>query len=342
MRFRVDRKVIRAAAGFLVVLALLLGGALLLYILEEGGFRRGEPAAASQPPEDDDDGERIFYDGAWYAPRDDIETVLVLGLDRSDREGIAEAGDYAQSDLMMLLEIDRANGACRAIHLNRDTMTDIQDFDRHGQPNGTYMAQLTLAYAHAQAYTRNDTTACMASVKAVSGLLYGVKIHHYVTLTMDGLMELNDLVGGVEVEIRDDFSAVDPTLVQGERVTLLGEHALNYVRARWYVGDSTNLERMERQQEYMMALQEKLSVLAEGDEEFILSSLLEINEYMNSDCTVQQLAQLAKDIQTCPLERYSSLEGEAVRGEEFMEFYADEDALRRLVIEDFYEPVEEP
>lgn len=341
MRFRVDRKVIRAAAGFLAVLTLLLGGALLLYLLEEGSLRLGGTAVASQPPEDDE-GERIFYDGAWYAPRDDVETILVLGLDRSEQEGIEVAGDYAQSDLLLLLEIDRTKGVCRAIHLNRDTMTEIQDFDRHGQPAGTYIAQLTLAYAHAQAYTKNDTTACMAAVKAVSGLLYGIGIDHYITLTMDGLMELNDLVGGVEVEIRDDFSAVDPTLVQGETVTLLGEHALNYVRARWYVGDNTNLERMERQREYLLALQKKLTTQAELDEEFIVSALMTVNEYMDSDCTVQQLAQLAQDIQACPIERYASLEGEAVKGEEFMEFYVDEKALQRLVIEDFYMRVEEP
>ena len=341
MRFRVDRKVIRAAAGFLAMLTLLLGGALLLYLLEEGGFRPREATVASQPPEEDEGG-RIFYNGAWYAPRDDVETILVLGLDRSEREDIAEVGDYAQSELMLLLEIDRAGRTCRVIHLNRDTMAEIQDFDQYGRPNGTYTAQLTLAYAHAQAYTKNDTTACKAAVKAVSGLLYGTEIDHYVTLTMDGLMELNDLVGGVEVTIRDDFSAVDPTLIQGETVTLLGEHALNFVRARWYVGDNTNLERMERQQEYLLALQEKLYTLAEKDEEFILSSLMKVNEYMDSDCTAQQLAQLAQDIQGYPMERYASPEGEAVQGEEFMEFYVDENALQRLVIEDFYMLVEEP
>ena len=335
-----NRKVILAAAGLLTVLALFLAGALVRFLWEEGSFPasgNGEPPSGSE-----DSGALVLYEGTWYAPRSDVETVLVLGLDRSEREGIGMTGSYAQSDLMLLLEIDRAGRTCRVIHLNRDTMAEIQDFDQYGRPNGTYTAQLTLAYAHAQAYTKNDTTACKAAVKAVSGLLYGTEIDHYVTLTMDGLMELNDLVGGVEVTIRDDFSAVDPTLIQGETVTLLGEHALNFVRARWYVGDNTNLERMERQQEYLLALQEKLYTLAEKDEEFILSSLMKVNEYMDSDCTAQQLAQLAQDIQGYPMERYASPEGEAVQGEEFMEFYVDENALQRLVIEDFYMLVEEP
>lgn len=32
---------------------------------------------------------------------------------------------------------------------------------------------------------------------------------------MDGVAILNDLVGGVEVEVMDDFSSIDSTLVQG-------------------------------------------------------------------------------------------------------------------------------
>lgn len=335
-----NRKVILAAAGLLTVLALFLAGALVRFLWEEGSFPasgNGEPSSVSE-----DTGALVLYEGTWYAPRSDVETVLVLGLDRSEREGIGMTGSYAQSDLMLLLEIDRTSETCRVIHLNRDTMATIQDFDRYGRPNGTYTAQLTLAYAHAQAYTGNDTTACMSAVKAVSELLYGVEIDHYVTLTMDGLMELNDLAGGVEVEIRDDFSAVDPTLVQGERVTLLGEHALNYVRARWYVGESTNLERMERQREYLLALREKLSLLAEQDEEFILSSLMKVNDYMDSDCTIQQLSALAEDIRAYPIERYVSPEGRAEQAGDVIEFYVEENALQKLVIEDFYAPVEEP
>lgn len=335
-----NRKVILAAAGLLTVLALFLAGALVRFLWEEGSFPasgNGEPPSGSE-----DSGALVLYEGTWYAPRSDVETVLVLGLDRSEREGIGMTGSYAQSDLMLLLEIDRTNETCRVIHLNRDTMATIQDFDRYGRPAGTYTAQLTLAYAHAQAYTGNDTTACMSAVKAVSELLYGVEIDHYVTLTMDGLMELNDLAGGVEVEIRDDFSAVDPTLVQGERVTLLGEHALNYVRTRWYVGESTNLERMERQREYLLALREKLSLLAEQDEEFILSSLMKVNDYMDSDCTIQQLSALAEDIRAYPVERYVSPEGRAEQAGDVMEFYVEENALQKLVIEDFYAPVEEP
>jgi len=338
MKFRVDRKMIRTAAVLSTVLALFLAGALGLFLWEEGSFPAGGTAAPSQVPEDG--GALLYYNGAWYAPRDDVETVLVLGLDRSEQEGISESGSYAQSDLILLLKIDRTNETYQAVQINRDTMAEIQDFDDYGRPSGAYTAQLALAYAHAQAYTNNDRTAGIAAVNAVSKLMYGVEIDHYVTLTMDGLMALNDLVGGVTVEIRDDFSAVDPTLVQGETVTLLGEHALSYVRGRHDVGEGTNLERMGRQQEYLVGLQEKLSTLMTEDDGAIADTLMAVNKYMGSDCTVQQLSALMEDLQNFEMESYMTLEGEAVETEMYVEFYPDEEALQRLVVEEFYEPAE--
>jgi len=340
MRFRVDRSLLRTAAVLLTVLALFLVGALVLFLWEEGSFPTRGTAGTSQAPEDD--GELLYYNGAWYVPRDDVETMLVLGLDRSEQEGISVSGSYAQSDLILLLKIDRTNETYQAIQINRDAMAEIQDFDEYGRPNGTYTAQLALAYAHAQAYTQNDRTAGMAAMDAVSKLMYGLEIDHYVTLTMDGLMTLNDLVGGVTVEIKDDFSAVDPELVQGETVTLLGEHALSYVRSRMNVGEGTNLERMERQREYLAGLQKRLSDRVAEDDGFISASLIEVNEQMGSDCTVQQLSELAESLQEYQMERLTVLEGEAVETEKYIEFYPDEEALQRLIVEEFYEQVEEP
>lgn len=334
MRVHIDRRILRTVAGLLAASAILLAGMLLLHRWEEGISPSG---SGPTPPNE----ERVYYQGSWYVPREDVETVLVLGLDRSEMEDISVSGAHAQSDFILLLRLDRAAKTCKPILLNRDTMAEIQDFDRYGRPSGTYQAQLALAYAHAQACTGNQKTAGRAAADGVSRLLYGVKVDHYVTLTMDGLIALNDLAGGVTVEVKDDFSAIDPTLVQGETVTLVGEHALNYVRTRWWVGDSTNLERMERQREYLNGLQKRMSALLDRDEDFILNSLLSVNEYMDSDCTIEQLAQLAEDVGSFTMEDDVSPEGEAVMGKAHVEFRVDEDALQALVIREFYEPAEE-
>lgn len=339
MQLRLNKNVLKTIIGLLAVLTLLLAAALLLRAWEEGRPPADSYKQTDMPLQAEPDGqELVYYDGAWYTPRKNLDVVLFLGLDRSTQdESIPTHGSYAQSDAILLLAADRDSKSCKVIYLNRDTMVEIQDFDNSGKPSGAYTAQLALAYAHAQALTGNDRTAARAAMDAVSGLLYGVEIDHYVTLTMDGLVVLNDLIGGVEVEIRDDFSAIDSTLVQGETVTLLGRHALNYVRARWWVGDSTNLERMERQAQYLEILQKKLSDLAEQDEGFVLSALMAANDYMTSDCTVQQLAELSDIIRNCETDGILRLEGKAVMGEQYVEFHPDEAFLQKLVVDCFYE-----
>ena len=174
----------------------------------------------------------------------------------------------------------------------------------------------------------------------MSNLLYGIEIDHYISMTMDGVALLNDLVGGVTVEVMDDFSGIDDTLVQGETVTLLGEHALTYVRSRGGLEDSTNLHRMERQRQYLAGLQEQMKK-ASQEEGFTLDALMQLNEYLVSDCTINQLSDLLENLNTYEVGEILTTQGEAKVGEEFMEFTVDEDALQQLVMDVFYEPVED-
>ena len=170
--------------------------------------------------------------------------------------------------------------------------------------------------------------------------MYGVPIDHYISVTMDGVALLNDLAGGVTVTVLDDFSQVDAALVQGETVKLMGEQALTYVRARSGLDDSSNLRRMERQRQYLRALSEQLTARAEGDAEFLLEALLAASEYLVSDCTVEKLSALSEELSEWGISEYLTLPGEAVRAEEFMEFYVDEQALQELVVDVFYETAE--
>ena len=176
---------------------------------------------------------------------------------------------------------------------------------------------------------------------AVSNLLYGMEIDHYVSLTMDGVALLNDLVGGVTVEVLDDFSGIDDSLMQGETVTLQGQQALTYVRSRGGMEDSSNLHRMERQRQYLAALQQQLKAAVQQEDGFTLDALLQLNEYMVSDCTVNQLSDLGDSLAAYQVSGILTTPGNAQEGEEFMEFTVDEDALQQLVMDVFYEPVEE-
>lgn len=334
MKFRLDARMMKVIVCLVAVLILFLGGMLLLRAWEEDRFG----AAPESTDEEETEQALTYYDGAWYAPRTDLETVLVLGIDKyAEDQSLDVQGEYEQSDFLMLLLLDKTARTCAAIHINRDTMTEYEQLTDSGLTAGTVVGQITLAHA----YGGDGTMRCRNSVRAVSNLLYGVDIDHYISIAMDGVVVLNDFVGGVTVEVMDDFTGIDDTLVQGETVTLLGRHALTYVRTRYGLEDSSNLHRMERQRQYLEALQTALAARAEEDENFLTDALLAVNDYLVSDCTVQQLSDISEMVGDWGVGEYITLEGEAVLNGIHMEFYPDEDALQRLVMERFYEWVED-
>jgi LCP family protein required for cell wall assembly len=82
-----------------------------------------------------------------------------------------------------------------------------------------------------------------------------VRVDHHVVVDFHGFKEMVDAVDGVEVCLREpiDDRAAKLRLPAG-RVTLNGEQALGYVRARKTLGDGSDTERMERQQRFLGAL----------------------------------------------------------------------------------------
>ena len=96
-------------------------------------------------------------------------------------------------------------------------------------------------------------------MKAVSGLLGGIVINGYYEIHMQDIGKLNETVEGVTVTIESDFSKVDPSLKQGETITLNGEQAYHFLQNRTEVDDGGNVSRMKRQKQYMEAFFKKVS-----------------------------------------------------------------------------------
>ena len=276
----------------------------------------------------------VKYDGEYFVPKKGLQTILIMGLDKYERpEASIAYTNTMQSDFLLLAVIDEGAGQCELLHLNRDTMTEIQRLGFGGADTGKFVGQLALAHT----YGSGGSDSCLNAVKAVSHLLGGVKIDHYMTLTMDGVGKINDLVGGVTVTMLEDFSELDPAMKKGETVTLKGEQALLYVRTRQGIGDQSNLSRMERQRQYLEAFYGKLMEANRKIDGFLSSSLLKVNDDFESDCTVNQLDALSDVLETCEVNPIRTIDGQAVQGEEFMEFYVNEESLQETIIRLFYE-----
>lgn len=300
-----------------------------------------EKDAGSVPDVGDKDAREdlVYYKGAWYRPKRGLETVLAIGVDQAAvDDALRRDKEYEQADFLLLLVIDSGKRSCTAIHIDRDAMTEIRvlDDDTNGVL-GTITAQLALAHT----YGNSPQSRCRNTAAAVSGLLSGIEIDHYFSLTMDGVALLNDLAGGVPVVIMDDLSEIDGELTQGKTVTLRGRQALTYVRARRGLEDPGNLRRMERQRQYLESLQEQLHLRMAMDETFAPSALLELSDYLTSDCSVEKMSALADVVEEYGVEEYRTLTGEAILGEKYVEYYVDGAAARDMVMELFYEQVED-
>jgi LCP family protein required for cell wall assembly len=205
---------------------------------------------------------------------------------------------------------------------------------------GVYAGEIYGQLALAHTYGSGLKDSCRNTADAVSDFLGGVEIDDYVSLTMAGIRILNDAVGGVTVTIEDDFSEVDETMVMGETITLVGDQAEYFVRYRKDVGDQTNTSRMARQRQFITEWTKLAFEKAKNNDKYVLSTLLSISDYMVSNMSVEQLSKLADTLSEYENLGIETIDGETSLGDEFMEFYADEDSVTDLVIENFMQKVQ--
>lgn len=277
----------------------------------------------------------LNYNGVDYVLKDNIETFLVLGLDKFEGYAISDSyNNDKQADFLMLFVFDNSEKKYSTIHINRDTMVNVNVLGVAGNKIDTVKKQIALAHT----YGNGEGVSCRNTADSVSELLLGMKVNHYLSLSMDSVAILNDFVGGVEVTVLDDFTGIDDTLVKGETVTLMGEQALSYVRTRYGLEDSSNSTRMARQQQYIKALHKKVQHSIEGDDEFIAEATLKMADYIVSDRSVTQMQELARKFNEYEFIDISNIEGEYKLGDEFIEFYPNEDSINKIVINLFYKP----
>lgn len=273
------------------------------------------------------------FNGEDYVLNEDISTLLFMGID--DFGPAVSSGVYkndGQADFLVLVLMNEKEKTYSLLHINRDTMTDVTILGLGSRPAGTSYAQIATAHA----YGSGLEDSCRNTVEAVSNLLGGVPVDAYLSLTMDGVALLNDKIGGVTLTVTDDFYN-EPELVPGQEVTLTGELALKYVRVRREAADGSNLNRMQRQRQYIELFIDKLAEKAQ-DESFALDAFGEIEQYMVTDMTINRFSDLSKRINDYSFTGIETIQGEAVQGEKFMEYYADESALEEQIMKLFFVP----
>ena len=310
-------------------------------VLLAAGYRAGRwlETRSARPESRGDPQLRLSYepaievDGGTYRRKGGVTSILLMGV---DRDGSAVSGGYrngGQADFLELLVIDDSSRTLTRIQIDRDTMTPITVLGVLGDRSGVRTSQICLSHGFGDGAAQS----CELTVEAVSNLLLGAPIDDYIAMNLDGISVLNDAVGGVTVTLADDFSALDPAMTPGTTLTLQGDQAEYYVRSRMSIGVGTNEARMERQQDYISRLAEGLNARMREDQSFAGALYDALEPYIVTDVSRGLLinqAWAAKDYQR----EVIRLEGtHRIGADGFMQFYADEDMIRRIVLELFYQ-----
>ena len=322
----------KAAKGIVYVCILLILVLVMLYsglqILESTVLLPEDTTENAVPTK------TITRNGIDYYPRQDVTVMLVLGIDKF---GPVESSNYyrngGSADSIMLLVFDEKNAECTVLYVNRDTMLTMDVLGVRGEYAGTTYGQLALAHT----YGTGLEDSCENVKNTLMNFMHGLTIDYYVAMNMDAIPILNDAVGGVTVTVVDDFSMVDPTITMGE-LTLRGEQVINFVRTRKDVGDQKNITRMERQKEYVSAFLTKLYEKEHEDVDFLIKIYDEVAPYLVSDCPVSTLSGMLDRYAEFTIKEVITPEGDNVIGEEYYEFYVDEEKLDELIVRLFYAP----
>ena len=178
--------------------------------------------------------------------------LLVLGSD--GREGAGEAyetGDNAavvgeRADTTLLVHISADRESARVVSLPRDSWVALP---MCRASDGT---QLPARQGQLNAAFSEGGLPC--AVRTVESLT-GVRIDHTAVVDFAGFRDMVDALGGVPVCLDEPFR---PRLAGVElpagRSVLQGPEALEFVRARYGVGDGTDTDRIERQKQVIASM----------------------------------------------------------------------------------------
>lgn len=309
-------------------------GALLLVLTVSGCKRKNENTEISVPEESQAIQTIVEWKGKSYTYNTDLINILFLGIDKS--EPVRDdniPGEAGQSDCIMILSLDQQTKEARILQLNRNTMTELDIYDFSGNYLRSVEGQLALQFA----YDIGGKSSCWAVKKTVQELLYGLEIDGWFAMDVAGIPEINDALGGVDVTMKEDYSAIDPSFTKDSTVHLTGKLAQKFVQYRDTETFNSVEDRMHRQVDYITAMIGSMHLSGAEKLYDVISPYLDT--YVITDLNAEQLNSLVTYQYLTDEVQY--LPGEMVQGEVYEEYYIDEEQLQDLLIQIFYEEVDE-
>ncbi|MEU8702971.1 LCP family protein [Streptomyces sp. NPDC048680] len=183
----------------------------------------------------------------------DAENILLIGSDSragDNRKYGRDDGGSQRSDTTILLHLAANRKSATAMSIPRDLMANIPTCHKSDKTSSKpQFSQFNSAF-------ELGGTAC--TIRTVEKMT-GIRIDHYMVVDFNGFKDMVDAVNGVEICLKEPINDTAAHLkLPAGRQKLDGEQALGYVRVRKSIGNGSDTERMDRQQQFLGALVNKV------------------------------------------------------------------------------------
>ena len=185
------------------------------------------------------------------------ENILVIGSDTRHGQGKGYGNGLVtdQSDTLMIVHIPASRRWAEVMSVPRDSWVSIPACEMgNGRLSAPTQYKINEAFAIGNLYGNHTALGVACTVKTVEQNT-GIYIDHFVVVNFTGFKDMVAALNGVpecnQTPIDDPLSHLH--LPAGHHM-LTPTQALGYVRARYTLGDGSDLERIGRQQAFMSSL----------------------------------------------------------------------------------------
>lgn len=186
--------------------------------------------------------------------------ILIVGIDSREDQGTDAFGSTSdvegiRGDTTMLMHISADRSRVQVVSIPRDLVTDIPACTRtDGSVSGATTGQFNTAITIGANYGY-DVASGIACTKATTEKLTGLTVDAFAVVDFKGFQGMINALGGVWFNLdepaQDTRAGLDlPAGCQ----QLDGTQALAYARARYSLGDGSDISRISRQQQLVAAI----------------------------------------------------------------------------------------
>lgn len=243
-------------------------------------------------------------------------SFLLLGVDTGTAE--EERTETGRSDTIIVCTVNPNTKTTTLLSIPRDSYTEIVGYSDLYDYYGDYYDKMNHAYAFG---------GTEMSINTVQQFL-NVPIDYYVEVNFDGLVDIVDAVGGIEVTSPLTFDFYGPQFIEGQTQTLTGYDALQFSRMRKQDPEG-DLGRQKRQQMVIKAILDKVLTMGTVVNYKNILATLEDNVQMN--IPLNEIVSIASGYRKS-MENFQQfyVEGEELYIDEIYYYYVDPEERLRL------------